>query len=266
MFNNLSELIERLKNNPKVIGIIIYGSRSVNINSLIGDFDLFVFLDYPLQDIESIHFYVGETSVDLSLRCINDLNPDKLVHPSDIALLANNDSYSNFKIVYYRQNILTRKICSFRNKWNKKNEKLTDDEISKIRFLHRHALDKIRNNIECDYVTSAFILSTNIFWLIQNYFRVRLIPYQGEKKSIEWLKINDKIIYSCIKKFFKVNNLYTKIMITDELTNLILEPIGGPWKKGELLSFGRNPFTQNLLSEGYKAFSELFQVAFKEVK
>jgi predicted nucleotidyltransferase len=65
MFQNLDDLIARLESNPRVVGIVRYGSRRPTDLSLGGDFDLFVFVKERPPDIESIHFYVGDIPVEL---------------------------------------------------------------------------------------------------------------------------------------------------------------------------------------------------------
>ena len=56
----ISDLIERLKANPEVLGIVRYGSRTIQDKSKGGDFDLFVIVQMRDPDLESIHFYWGQ--------------------------------------------------------------------------------------------------------------------------------------------------------------------------------------------------------------
>lgn len=86
-FQNLSELIDRLKKSPKVIGIVRYGSRTPEDMSLGGDFDLSVFLEDNSLEIESLHFYIDYIPVDINLRTIEDLNLSKPMSFIDFALI-----------------------------------------------------------------------------------------------------------------------------------------------------------------------------------
>ena len=57
---SLGELVDRLKGNPLVIGIVRYGGRLMDDQSTGGDFDLFLFLEARPEDVESLHFFCRE--------------------------------------------------------------------------------------------------------------------------------------------------------------------------------------------------------------
>jgi hypothetical protein len=42
------------------------------------------------------------------------------------------------------------------------------------------------------------------------------------------------------------------------LTELVLAPIGGPWRKGELLTLGKNKQGNDIQLKGKKLFNEIF--------
>ena len=57
---SLGELVDRLKGNPLVTGIVRYGGRLMDDQSTGGDFDLFLFLEARPEDVESLHFFCRE--------------------------------------------------------------------------------------------------------------------------------------------------------------------------------------------------------------
>ncbi len=250
-FQNLSELIDRLKKNPRVIGIVRYGSRIPEDMSLGGDFDLFVFLKDNSLEIESLHFYIDFIPVDINLRTIEDLNLRKPISFIDFAL-ADGD------LLYDKTGILEKKISSLKQRWKIQSNELTENEKSWERFSQKHALDKVKGRLNKEPLFCEFLLNTNIYWLIQNYFRVRSISYPGEKDALEWINTKDIKIYNKIEDFYRTKDLKKKLEISEELTELVLEPIGGPWRKGKLIALGRNKQGNNIQLKGKKLFFEIF--------
>lgn len=246
----IQDLIDRLKCHPRVIGIVRYGSRSVDDLSPGGDFDLFVFMDQRPTDLESIHFHVGDISVDLSLRTIDDLHSPQPIDDIDLVLLT-------AEILYDPTENLTEILPSLGSKWNREVAPLTEHEIHFNRFCQQHVLDKVKGRFASNPLLCEFLLSTNIFWLIQTYFRVRLMPYLGENGALEWLEEHDGEIYNTICQFYAVSALAEKLSISEQLTDLVLSPIQGGWKKGEILAFGTNPEAADIETKAKQIYSEL---------
>ena len=59
-----------------------------------------------------------------------------------------------------------------------------------------------------------------------------------------------------IDKFYSANDLPKQFRIAVELTEYVLEPVGGMWKKGEVLGCGTTAGAENL---GIKA-EQIFQM------
>ncbi len=119
-------------------------------------------------------------------------------------------------------------------------------------------MDKIKNRLVKEPLLVEFLLSTNIYWLVQNYFRVHLIPFPGEKSALRWLKRNETELYEKIESFYKSSNLAEELEISKILTDLFLAPINGPWRAEELIVFGTSYEATELHVKGMEVFSELF--------
>lgn len=250
-FQNLNELINRLKESPSVIGIVRYGSRPPEDMSLGGDFDLFVFLGDNSLDIESLHFFMEDIPVDINLRTLEDLDLNKPISFIDFALIDGD-------LLYDKTGILEKKISSLKQRWKIQSSELTENEKSWERFSQKHTLDKAKGRLNDKPLFCEILLNTNIYWLIQNYFRVRRIPYPGEKDALEWINTKDTKIHNKIEDFYKTKDLKKKLEISEELTELVLAPIGGPWRKGELLALSRNKQGSDIQLKGKKLFFEIF--------
>ena len=259
MFRNLKNLVARLEASPSVVGIVRYGRRSLTDESPGGDFDLFVFVKERPPDIESIHFYVGDIPVDLSLRSLDDLRSDEPLTAFDTVLM-------DGEILYDETGILAQEIVSLGERWPPTSPALTEHEVHMNRFCQQHVLDKVRGRIADEPLLCEFLLATNIYWLVRTYFRVRCIPYPGEKDALEWLERNDPEAYTDMQYFYASHDLSEKLDVSERLTEAVLAPIGGPWRREELLVFGTNADVAHLQSKGPKVFSELFGSTVEEVQ
>jgi len=250
-FQNLSELVDRIRESPRVIGIVRYGSRPPEDMSSGGDFDIFVFLGGNSLDLESLHFYIKNIPVDINLRTIEDLNLNKPISFIDFALIDGD-------LLFDKTGILEKKISSLKQRWKIQSNELTENEKSWERFSQRHVLDKVKGRLNEEPLFCEFLLNTNIYWLVQNYFRLRRIPYPGEKDALEWINIKETNIHNKIEDFYRTKDLKKKLEISEELTELVLKPIGSSWRKGELLTLGRNKQGSDIQSKGKKLFNQIF--------
>jgi len=103
---------------------------------------------------------------------------------------------------------------------------------------HKHVLDKVEGRTDSRPTFSDFLLGANIFWLIENYFRIRRIEYKGPKAAFDYIEQSEPEIYSRIQDFYLANNLEQKMRLTRELAELILRPVNGMWRDDEVLAFG----------------------------
>lgn len=102
-----------------------------------------------------------------------------------------------------------------------------------------------------------FLLGVNMYWLVQTYFEVRNLPFKGEKHALSYLKLNEFDIYKSIEGFYAATSLHQRVEISKRLTELVLRPAGGQWKKDEILAFGDGK-TKDLQKKGKELFQKLF--------
>ena len=67
---SIYEIVDTLSNNPKVVGLIEYGSAKLNAEEILGDYDLVVVVKERDPDVESLHFHVDGIPVDLNIRSL----------------------------------------------------------------------------------------------------------------------------------------------------------------------------------------------------
>jgi hypothetical protein len=117
-------------------------------------------------------------------------------------------------------------------------------------------LDKLKGRLLDDSTYSQFLLGTNVYWLIRSYFTLRGLPFPGEKRSPEYLRENEPAMSEHIDQFFDTLILERKLTLTRQLTEAILEPVGGAWQVGEILAFPRKA-RENINTLAADTFSSL---------
>jgi hypothetical protein len=251
MIQNLQDLVEHLRANPDVIGLVRYGRRRPDDMAPGGDFDLFVFLEASPEDVESIHFCVKGVPVDLNLRCLDDLKKGEPLTEIDWCVKTG-------EILHDPTGRLKKAISEVPDRWGRPDEHLTEHDVAFSRFSHQHAIDKVTGRLDEDPLFCEYLLGVNIFWLVQTYFHIRRLDHPGDRHALPWLRKHDPPVFEQIEGFYGAHNLSEKLKITERLTELVLEPIGGPWREDELIAFGRKRKVRNLPSKGNEVFARLF--------
>lgn len=250
MPGGIAGLVERLKTNPDVIGLVRYGRRVVGDESQGGDFDLFAFVRCKDPDLESIHFYWDSVPVDLNLRTLDDLRREEPVLYIDVRL-------SEGEILYDPTGEIYALIEQSKSRWAKPDDPLPEAEIALCRFFQQHVLDKVDGRLKEDATFAEMLLSINICWLMHIYYKVRGMSFPGERGALNWLREHEPEIASRIDAFFATADIETKFQLSVQLTDLVLEPVGGPWRRGEVLGIGVDLDSENLHAKAEDAYSRL---------
>lgn len=246
----IAGLVERLQTHPDVIGLVRYGRRTVHDNSQGGDFDLFAFVRRKDPDLESIHFYWNGVPVDLNLRTLDDLRREEPILYIDANL-------PECEILYDPTGEVRTLIGQLKDRWTKPADPLPEAEIALCRFFQQHALDKVDGRLEQDATFAEMLLSINITWLMHIYYKVRRMSFPGERGALNWLREHEPDIATRIEAFFATADIGTKFRLSVELTDLVLEPVGGPWKRGEILGIGADSNSENLRAKARETYSRL---------
>ncbi len=255
---DLSDLVARLIRNPRVIGIVRYGRRRADETERGGDFDLLVIVTERPHDVESIHFAVGDIPVDLSLRTVDDLRRTTPLSAMVDPLLPASE------LLFDRTGALRPEIAALPARWSREMSpatRLTEAEVARRRFGHRHTLDKARHRLTAEPLLCHVLLSTNIYWLLQTHLAARGLPYEGENAALTWLESHDPQVYQAIERFFATQDLAEKLSVSEWLAERALAPIGGPWRGGEVLVLAANEEAAHLQAQGPPLFAELFDAA-----
>ncbi len=248
---SIEEMLAIIKSNPNTLGLVEYGSSDESDNYETGDYDLYVILRGKAHDVESLHFYIGATPVDLNLRSLQEVRSMPFAEGFDMALL-------DGRIIYDPTTQLSREIEKLRDRQKKHSPReYSEHSIAYARHGHKHVFNKLKGRLNTMPLLCRFLLSTNIYWLVNTYFNVRNIPFRGDKHALNYFKENEPDIYQSIEGFYSAKDLQEQFEISERLTELVLKPVGGQWQDDEILAFG-NEETKDLIKKGEKLFQELF--------
>lgn len=224
------EFVARLAAQPAVAGIVRYGSRGVDAAVAAGegldpagDLDLFVLVDERPSELESIHFYLGEVPVDLSVRTWDDVERAARREP----LTAIDYTIAGGEILYDRDGTLAARLRALAVRLAGLLPPLSEHDIASIRFGQRHSLDKVRGRLTSDPVLCRVLLESNVYWLLQHYFLVRWRRFPGEKGALRELAEREPALWCDIVRFDTVADLHERVALAESLNERVLAPIGG---------------------------------------
>lgn len=83
------------------------------------------------------------------------------------------------------------------------------------------------------------------------------MTFPGERAALTWFREHDPGIFSRIASFFETNDVQTRFSLSVELTEAVLEPVGGPWQQGEVIGIGVDDCATNLKEKAGRAFVHL---------
>lgn len=221
---SVEELIIRLQQHPEVLAIANYGSRQVGKPGP-GDIDLVVVVARKVR-VESIHFFVGDTPVDLNLRSLSQLTAACPVSSIDHA-------FADAKVIYDPDGILQEANYSIRS-W----QKAPSVDVEFERFSKGHLLFKVKDRLDQNPLLCELLLGANVHWLLTAYFALRKLPFPGEKRALEYLREKEQAIHDLLEEFFREKDVHRKYQISKRLTEFVCAPVGGPWRQDEVLVLG----------------------------
>lgn len=252
---SVDDLFARLRDNEKVAGLIRYGSAPALADYQTGDLDLFVVLSGEEPRVESLHFDVKGLPVDLNLLTLAGL---KSLEPS---FTFPAQALRRGVIVFDRSGVVGAALNRLETGFAKLRPQVPSAHaVSFMRHGHRHLLDKLRGRLETEPLLANLLLNTNIHWLLESYFRLRGLPFGGERRALAYLREHEAELYGQLEAFYKTDDLAAKVEITEVLTAQVLGPVGGAWRRGEVLAFGRDELdsAERLAQQGARLYRDLF--------
>ena len=252
VLTSVDELFRRLAQHPDVIGLIGYGGDHRSENFAVGDIDLFVVTQSWQPEVESLHFTVAEVPIDLgliTLAALRDLEP---------AFGFPQLPLSEGWVLYDPTGEVGEAVAALRQRLGaERPAEPTAHSVAFLRHGHRHLLDKLRGRLRSEPLLARFLLGVNPYWLMENYFRVRRLPFRGEGHALHYWRAHEPELYRTLEAFYGTSDLDEQVRLTERLTDRVLEPVGGAWQPGEVLAFGTHE-SRDLAEQGERVYRELF--------
>lgn len=239
----ISEMVETLRNSPIVLGLVEYGGAHYSDGNIRGDYDLVVVLTEGCPEVESLHFYIGETPVDLNVRAIEDIERMGRAEGIDSVLLGGRTIYDP-----------SGKVASALKRVRVKHEDtpvlaIAPAKISAMRHGARHTFDKIEDRSDLNMMLNRYLLHQCVYWLVPQYFEVRGIQYRGEKHAFQYLRQNEQGVSKDLEEFYATADYGRQKQLARSIAEAALAPVGGLWKDDELLVFGDHQNGQELFEQ-----------------
>lgn len=248
---SLEEMVERLKTNPSVVGVAEYGSAVLGDGPILGDYDLLAILKPPDPQVESLHFCLGGTPVDLNLRTIDQIRSLSRAVGFDSILL-------DARIIHDPSGIVRDELAALNARHQEAPASFcSETDIAMKRHGARHAIDKARAQLDSPPTLRRFLVHQNVYWLTQSYFEVRDLQFEGEKRALAHLREHEPRLSGLIDRFYGTTDQEEQLTLVEDIAGIVLEPVGGLWNHDELLAFGSSDDT-GLQERGRQAFGWLF--------
>jgi len=230
--NSVKEMVEALKANESVIALAEYGSAAYVDREIQGDYDLIVFVVPSIAGVESLHFFVDGTPVDLNLRSLEQIDAMPKAEGFESVLL-------DCRIIHDPSGTTRRALDGLRCRHEASSPSvISEEQIAGMRHGARHAFDKLGEGRNLPLVLKRYLLHQCVYWAVPQYFRIRSLQYRGEKHALAYLEEREPQLMRCIDRFYATTDTREQEELVGTIEKTVLGPIGGPWREEEVLVFG----------------------------
>ncbi|MBN1342885.1 MAG: hypothetical protein JXQ73_09415 [Phycisphaerae bacterium] len=229
---SIPEMVEALRRCPSVAGIAEYGSASYRDEGIEGDYDVVVITDMRVGDVESLHFHVGQTPVDLNIRTFEQINGMGRAEGFESILL-------EARVIHDPSGRVGEALRGLRDRHSSQAAPaMKPGRFAGMRHGARHTFDKLRGSRELPVTLKRHLLHQCVYWLLPQYFEVRGLQYQGEKHGLAFLRENEPELYRSFEAFYATTEAGEQARLARSMAEAVLLPVGGLWADGEVLTFG----------------------------
>jgi hypothetical protein len=235
-------VIDCLKMNEQVQGLLLVGSLAQDALTSASDFDLVIILRDAPQP-----WYVGVTTIegrfsDLIFVAASTLDEVVALNepiPSGHALAPILRWLKNGKSLFDRRGQIQRcQDLAHSREWVLP---LDDEEIFSSWFAINYNLavaQRMSASPDPLYQATAGIRMavygyTNI-WL--GYFTLRKLPWEGDKAGVRYLQQNDMVFFETYQRFIGAVDLEEKLRLYRQAAELAAAPLGGLWPPGSTVT------------------------------
>lgn len=183
----LERVYDELARKYRAHTILLYGSRADGSSNEFSDYDVAAF-----APVEST---IRDT------RVVNGQFLDVFVHPEEMLAHPCEDHLTlrSSKIIAQRGREATEFVAQLEAIFNLGPKRLAEDEI----LARRNWAWKMASRMQREDVEGNYRRSWLLTILLEDYFHIRQMWYQGPKKSLQWLKASDEPTYRAFERALK---------------------------------------------------------------
>ena len=192
---SIEEFITAMSKKEEIIGIMEYGNRSYTNIEKGGDYDCVLVTNEPLSlNINGAHFHIAGIPVDCMFKDLNAFVADT---PGmfDVSVV-------NGKILYDETGELSKRVEVARLKWADQPD-LTEGEISFLRFIARHCLDKVDHRLFADHLYSHYTMSISVDFYLTTYAKLHQLEIGKPRAMFAHMRENDPELIEMTNNFFQ---------------------------------------------------------------
>ena len=229
---SIPEMIELLRNNPAIVGLMEYGSASYLDETIEGDYDLVAVVGRQVSEVESLHFYVDETPVDLNIRTVQQIDLMDRADGFDSILL-------DVRIIHDPSGRVMRTLGGLRKRHHSNPvPRIRNDRIADKRHGAKHTFDKVRRGRDLPLTLKRYLFHQCVYWALIEFFEIRGLQYRGEKHGLAFLQQNEPDLFHMFEEFYGTTDPCEQARLARLIEEAVLDPLGGMWQDGEMLAFG----------------------------
>lgn len=234
----LTQVVTRLEGNEVVDGIVLIGSTGTELLSPASDYDLIVVLAEMPAPLHVALTYIDQRLTDIifvSVAAIERiLTHEQLLDDVDTMEGKLIRWLQAGQIAFDRSGRLQRAQRKVQTgQWLRT---ANASAMYAAWFSINYNVQQTRRMCASDdpvYLTAVdFRLLYSLAELGVMYFRVRRLPWEGEKKAIRYLAVHDPNYLELFRKCLTETDRRRKVQLYIDLAELTLAPLGGLWEDG----------------------------------
>lgn len=227
-FDRIEDFIEHVKSKDDVIGIVEYGGRSFDNMYSGGDYDLSIILNKKIStNFNGVHFHIRKIPVDCMILSVEDFEESSPKNPFYLVHL-------DCKILFDRDNKTKKLLEKIHVNWAP-NQLLSSFEKHLFRFSFQHILDKLERRLYDDPLFTRVFIHSSFDWYLECYARINHLKVGQPKAHLEYIRANDMELYKLVNMLYSTVDIEKQFSALKRCAEKIMSPLGGLWKKNELL-------------------------------
>lgn len=237
----LDETIKLLTTHSEVEAIITLGTTASGMLTPDSDYDILLILKGHSSDFSVEISIIDNRTADILLASVHLVEG---LLTRDVAVLSPNELavarwLSNGNIVFDRGQLASSAQVTCREKMlkHKPSESFLADRAQHLNYDLRvnQTYAKSQNPL---YLQALRLRELHSFsGLFVGYFILRGLPWEGEKKAIQYIRESDPEFSKLVTAWLDEIDLKERMDIYSRVAAIVLEPVGGIWPKGQVFEY-----------------------------